>query len=197
MSLRDELLKAGLVSKKDVRRANRDKKKTRKQEQGSRRRKRAEQAEAEAARQAALEAERQERLACRQELDEAREEHERVNRIRQTILGNRLGAKGHTPFWVRSPDGRHLHRMSVTDRIAFDLRCGHAAVAVLLEPDREPEYYVISRRAALKLEEIAPEQVVFLVTDTAGLSHPEEQFLQQEWEPSLRPHRQREGDQAG
>lgn len=188
LSLRDQLLKAGLVSKKDVDKANRDKKAERKRKQGHRKRKGQARAEAEAARQAALEAELLAKAEARKERDEAREVHERVHRIRQIILGNRMGAKGPLPFHVHSLDGRHLHRLQLPERVAFGLRCGELAVAALQDDD-EARYYVIPRRAADKLADLAPEHLVFRVTDTHGISAPEEQFLQREWEPSLRPHK--------
>ena len=188
MSLRDQLLKAGLASKKDVRRANQELRSERKHDQGHREKKRDVEAAEAAERAAAEEQALKERAAARHDREAVREEHDREHRIRQIVLKNRLGGKGSVPFFHKTADGRHLHRLDVNDRMAFGLRCGELAVAALPEPDGT-SYHVIRLKAADKLAEIAPETVVFRVTDTAGISRPEEQFHERLWDATLRPRR--------
>lgn len=191
MSLRDQLLKAGIASKKDVRRVNQELKAERKQEQGHRDKKRVLTAAEEAARREAEEQALRDKAAARKEREAAQEVHERAHRIRQIVQQNRLAGKGPLPFFHRALDGRRLNRLNVSDRTAFGLRCGDIGVAGLVEPDGTESYHLLRRAAAQKLAEIAPEAVVFLVDDTAGISRPEEQFIERPWDPSLRPHRLR------
>ncbi len=183
MSLRDQLLKAGIASKKEARRADREKKEARKKAQATRRKKREVQAEEAARLEAEREAARAEALAERRRVEAEREAAERENRIRQLVRGNRLGARGPVIFHFVGRDGRRVHRLSVNDRIAWQLRCGEVAIAA--DPDTEDDYVVIPARAAEKLEAVAPELVVFRVTDTRGISAPEEAFLERQWEPTL------------
>jgi len=194
MSLRDQLLKAGLVSKKDVRRAGQEKRKERKKHQGERKKKSELRAEEAAQRRAEEKAALEERLQARQEREVVREEVERAQRIRQIVLGNRMGGRGPVPFHHKGRDGRTLHRLEVTERLAWSLRCGKLAVAALPEPDGTASYHVVTTRAADKLAEFAPELVVFRVIDTTGISAPEERFLSREWETSLVPHRVEEDE---
>ncbi len=192
MSLRDQLLKAGLASKKDVRRTNQELKEERRTEQASRKRKAALRAE-EAAARALAEDELKHKAEERRAREEAREADERVHRVRQMLQANRMGAKGRVPFHVRSLDGRRVHRLQVPERVAFGLRCGELAVGAFAEPGAEAEYYIIPSRTATKLASLAPEHLVFHVVDTQGISAPEEGFLTAEWEPSLKPHRLPQG----
>ena len=191
MSLRDQLLKAGLASKKDVRRVNQELKAERKQEQGHRDKKRDVTAAEEAARREAEEQALRDKVAARKAHEAQQEAHDKVHRVRQIVERNRLGGKGPLPFFVKGLDGRRLHRLNVSDRTAFGLRCGDLGVAGLSELDGSESYHIVRRDAAHKLAEIAPEALVFLVDDTAGISKPEEQFLEKPWDPSLKPHRVR------
>jgi len=189
VSLRDQLLKAGLASKKDVRRVNQELKAERKQDQGHRDKKREVVAAEEAAKKAAEEQALREKVAARKAHEANQEAHDKVHRVRQIVLGNRLGAKGGHPFFHKCLDGRRVNRFYVSDRTAFALRCGDLAIAGLVEPDGTETYHLLRRDAAHKLAAIAPEAVVFLVDDTTGISKPEEQFLERPWDASLKPHR--------
>lgn len=191
MSLRDQLVAKGLASKKDARRVTQELRADRKQTQGSRR----SQAEIDAeerARVAAEHAERTRRKALeRKAREEAREAAELAGRVRQIIRTNAVRSRGAYRFYHRAMDGRHLHRLEVSERVAFKLRCGEAAVAAL--PDGpEPEYLVISERAAQKLAEIAPHLVVHWTRDTRGLADAAETLYRPESAISLVPHRLRE-----
>lgn len=187
MSLRDQLLKAGLANKKDARRVDLEKKQKQKAEQGQREKARvlAEKQAREAAEQAE-QAER-ERLLTRKQREQERSEVERALQIRQIITANRMGARGTTRFYFKDLDGKRVHRLMLPEAIAFKLRCGMLAIAAL--PGPEPTYHIVNKRAADRLADLAPELLVFRVLDTKGISRPEEDFLHQQWEPSLRPHR--------
>lgn len=187
MSLRDQLLKAGLVSEKDARKADREKKQQRRQQQGHKKKQRALKAEEEARAKAEREAELARTLEERRRHEEERERVERENRVRQLVHGNRMGARG--PYRFHFRDGVRIESLAVSEKMAWKLRCGECAIAV--DPDQPGRYHVITARAAEKLEILAPEVVLFHVTDTTGISEPDEAFLEKEWEPSLTPRRAR------
>jgi len=190
VSLRDQLLKKGLVSKKQAREANRALKKARKKDQGSRRKKKVvarETAEARAEREAA---ELEERRKRRLERDEAKAQVERALRIRNLVWGNRIRVGGKQPFWHPTLDGKQLLRMDVSLRAAEQLRRGELAIAAFDHGNRV-DYVVIRGDAARTLRELGARVVVFLVEDVKGILEPEEQFLRRDWESDLRPHRKR------
>lgn len=187
-SLRDQLLAKGLASKKDARRVERELKDQRKHDQGHKKRARELEAEQEAGRRAAeAEAQRQ-RLEERRRREAEREAREQAQRIRQIVAGNAIRSRGPFRIHFRKLDGRTLGRMEVSERVAWALRAGDAAIAGLAD-EREEDYVVISARGAERLSEIAPASVVFWTRDTAGLSAPEECLWKPEWEISLAPHR--------
>lgn len=188
MSLRDQLLKKGLASKKDARRVERDLKQARKSKQGNKQRKSAEQRQAEAARKAAAEAKRARRLADRKEREAARDRYEHALRVRNLLLGHRLKNSGTHPFHFKARDGRRVLRMLVHPRIAAELAKGSLAIAWLNQGNRD-EYLLISAQGAEKLEAIGASDV--LVHRARGEPDPSEQPLHRDWEPSLRPHRVR------
>ena len=183
MSLRDQLLKAGVASKKDVARVERQKKQDRKRKQGHRKRKNQLEREAEAAEKAARAAELERLAAERSEREAQREERERELRVRNLIRGNAVRTRGPQSFWVKRPSGR-LARLSVAPRVAMTLRCGELGIAGL---DGEP--VIVARRAIDTLLDIAPEAVWFFVADTKGISEPDEAFMDPDWDISLVPHR--------
>lgn len=192
MSLRDQLLKAGLVDKKAVARANREAKEARRDDQGHRQRQKQAQREAEARAAAEREARLREKAEARRAREEAREAAERSVRVLQIVRANAVRGRGTVPFHMIGADGRTVHRLMVSEPIAFKLRCGELAVAEApAGGGRAAELVVVSLRGAQRLAEVAPEAVRFRVVDTRGISAPEEGFLRAEWEISLRPHRWR------
>lgn len=190
MSLRDQLLKKGLVSKKQARDAERALKAERKQQQGNRRKKHLVRAETQAEQEAAREQAAAARRARRLERDEAKSQVERALQIRNLMLGNRVAARGSQPFWHRSASGEQLLRMSVSLGVAEQLRRGELCIAAFDHGNRI-EYLVIRVAAADRLEELGSKAVVFRVRDLSGISAPEEHFLVRTWETDLRPHRHR------
>ncbi|MBX2801617.1 MAG: DUF2058 domain-containing protein [Myxococcales bacterium] len=193
MSLRDQLLAKGLVSKKRARKAARELREARKAEQGSRRRQSELAREAEAQRQAEAEAEAERR---RQELQARRAEREALEhrlRVRNLILGNRLPAgRGHR-FFHRVPDSAAVSELQVSSGIAMALRNGDAA---LVQHDHGTwlEVVVVRRRAAEALQQLAPERIVLFVPDAAGASAPDLAFHQRDWPTELGPHRATDDD---
>jgi uncharacterized protein YaiL (DUF2058 family) len=193
VSLRDQLVSKGLASKKDAQRINRELKSERRIEQAQRKSK----AELEAEEAAKRAEEEQQQLAQRQAERSAREEvrsaTERTLRVRSLISDNKLRPGSGQPFWHKGLDGQQLLRMEVSSGIAYQLRCGQAGIAAL-QRQGWLDYVVIPAATVHRVRELAPEQVVFFVDDVAGISEPENRFLERKWDTSLEPHRAREGD---
>jgi uncharacterized protein YaiL (DUF2058 family) len=197
MSLRDQLLKKGLVDKKRAQQIDREAKAERRAEQGQRERKRVvEQREAERAR-AEAEAAAHARALARKQAELAREDAERPARIRQKILANRIRGRGPVPFHVRAPDGRTLRRIEVHPNVAWKLRAGELGVAALGWPREEWEAVVVNAHAARELRALDPAIVCFLNEDTTGISAPDLAFGEPVAQPDLRARRVREGDEGG
>lgn len=192
MSLREQLLKAGVVSKKDVKKAEHDLKTERRQAQGHKRANSELRAEEEARRAAAEEAVRQKKAAERAEREAAKAEHERLWQIRQIIDKNAIRSRGKVRYHFRKPDGR-VGRVEVSDGVAWKLRCGEAAIALraAVRDGEDERIVLISAAAARRLAEVSPGTVLHLVTDTTKLGAKEDEFLAPDWEISLRPHRVR------
>lgn len=186
MSLRDQLLKKGLASKKDARRVDRDLKNQRKREQGSKKRKAALAREEKARLAAEKEAQAAERLAARKEREAARDRYEHALQVRNLLLGHRLKNRGGHPFHFKAKDGRTVLRMFVHPRVAEELTLGTLAIAWLDHGNRD-EYLLIGRKGAEKLTEIGAENV--LVHWHRGEPDASERPLHRDWDPSLRPHR--------
>lgn len=160
MNLRDQLLKAGVVNKKQADQAARDVRKQQRVEEGSKEAKRIleerERARLEAERAAALEARTQRRRDA-----EARARAEAVVlQCRHLLHAHRVRMRaGPQPFWFRSPDGREAWKLWLPERVAEDLRCGKLAVAVIDKLD--PEIVVVDRETADRVEALRPELVLF------------------------------------
>ncbi len=169
MGLREALIAKGVVSKADKARVERELKDARRVAQGARARssqvERERAAEAEAARLAALAA----RSERRTRLEQERERMTVGLQVRQLLQAHRVRASGPVPFHFRGRDGRTLRRLMVAERAAENLRNGGMAVAW----DAAGEPCVVTRRAALRLAEIAPSQIAHFVVDTEGISAPE------------------------
>ncbi len=162
MSLRDQLLKAGVVSKKQKQAAERDLKRKRKKKQSKRRSKkdvkRQERAAAEQRRREAIEA----KLVRRQESQEAQEAAARSLRANQIVEHHALLSKpGPQRFWHRTPGGVVLNRLDLPRKLAEQLRAGRLAVVCSVSFG-EPTYRVVTREVAERLRGILPERVLFL-----------------------------------
>jgi hypothetical protein len=195
VSLRDQLLKKGLVDDKRAKQIDRELKEQRKKEQGDRRRQSELRAEQEAARKAEDEARLQARLAARRQAEAEREAATRTFRVRQIALAGQIRARGKQAFHHKARDGRTVLSMDVSERAAWALRAGQAAIAGI--EDREGvRYLLVSAETAARLSEVDPAAVVFLVTDTHGISSPDHAFLQPDWEVGLHAHRASEAEIA-
>ena len=194
MSLRDQLVAKGLVSKKKAKRVNRELKEARKADQGAKRRKSALAREAQQAREAEAEARLARRREERERTEAQREAIERRLRIKNLISGNSQRPGAGQPFWHRSIDGRYLLRMAVSSGTALQLRRGEAAIAALPRPGDWMDYVIIPRHAAVRLEAFAPEHLVFFNHDAVGIAEPDAAPLVRQWEPSLQARRARPED---
>lgn len=162
MSLRDQLLKAGVVSRKQKQAAERELKRKRKLEQAARASKReieqAARQQAERERLAALEAVAERRRASHA----AREAAARALRVNQIIEHHALrSSAGPQPFWHCTPGGVVLNRLDLPRKLAEQLRLGRLAV-VYSESLGELTFRVITREVAQRLGDILPERVLFL-----------------------------------
>jgi uncharacterized protein YaiL (DUF2058 family) len=159
MNLRDQLLKAGIVNKKQADQAARDQRHQQKVEQGTAEAKRVrEQKEAE--RVAAEKSQREaEALARRRAAREKAERDTRELQVRHILSSHRMRVRGPQRFYYRAPNGKELWKLMLPERVAEDLRCGRAAIAYI--DGTEPDCFVIDREAADRLEELKPEVILF------------------------------------
>lgn len=188
MSLRDQLIAKGLVSSKRAKQLDREQREERRKQKGSRPSQRELEALAAERERAEREAREAERRRARAEYAEQRARMERALQVRNTILGNRLHGAGPIPFHHRDLDGRRIRRLHVSERTAHALRAGEVAI-VAHHDGREVEYVLVPRRAAEKLDALAPHLVVFWVRDLTGIGDPDHAFAERAWEPSLRSRR--------
>jgi uncharacterized protein len=178
MSLRDQLLAAGVVSAKQKRAAERDLKRKRKSKQARRARKgdlaRDERTQAEEARREAVAA----KLARRREAQQAREAAARRLRANQIAEHHALLSKpGPHRFWHHTPSGLVLNRLDLPRKLAEQLRLGRLAV-VWSEQFGEPSYRVVTREVAERLRGILPERVLFLNETPPDPADPAEQLAE-------------------
>ncbi|MFH1467692.1 MAG: DUF2058 family protein [Pseudomonadota bacterium] len=176
MSLRDQLLKAGIASRKQVQAAERELKEARRKQQAQRLSRREEeerrQAEVVAEREALLEERRRQR-AERRDGEEAAARRSRANQI---VHAHALRfARGVVPFWHRTPGGPLLHRLDLSRKLAVELRAGRLAV-VWAEVSGETEYHVVMRAVAERLRGVLAERVLFLNDEPPDQEDPAEQL---------------------
>ncbi len=175
MNLRDQLLKAGLASKKDVAKAEQELKKQANVEQGHREARRVVEArEAAAAEQARRE--REAELIERRRGAAARDASAiRELRCRQILRAHQLRVKsGPQRFWFRSFSTTEVWRLCLPERVAEDLRRGLVAAAWV--DDAQPEVVLVPRDAAARVSEFRPELVLFWNPEGAS-ADPAERLL--------------------
>jgi uncharacterized protein YaiL (DUF2058 family) len=161
MNLRDQLLKAGVVSKKAADASAREQRKEQKVQHGNQEAKRVlEQREAAAREQERL-AKEAENLARRREAQERARRETVLWQGRQILRTHRIPFKsGPQRFYHRSPDGRELWRLNLPERLAEDLRRGRVAVA-WIDGGTEPEIVLVDADSADRVEAVRPELVLF------------------------------------
>lgn len=184
MSLRDQLLKAGLVSKKDARKSKQAKRKEAKRKEGNLEKKRLRQARK--AEEAAREAERvhKQKLADRKAREAVRNQYERALRVRQLIRAHEMRVGGPVRFFHRARNGQ-IGVLQVSAGMAKMLRKGQVAVAAEDQGNDRVRYALIPAHMAERLEEIRPGVVVHW---TRGGTE-ELVEAQRDWEPDLRARR--------
>lgn len=163
MSMKDQLLKAGLVNKKQVRKANQKAKKSRRDRQGSRAAKKVVEAQQRDAKKAEQQQRRQQRIAERRQRDRIREAAESLRRVDQILGAHRVHCRGgQQRFWFVGPNRQHIGRLEVPESIAFDLHCGRLAIAYRGPADAfEPDIVLIPKETAQRVERIDPTRILF------------------------------------
>ena len=85
--------------------------------------------------------------------------------------------KGDHPFWHCTVDGTYVHKIFVPTRLAWELRAGAMAIAAMGNlTHSEPEYVVVTREVARKVQEQEPERVVFLNETAPDKDDPSERL---------------------
>ena len=185
MSLRDQLLAKGLVSKKRARSADRDKKRERKREKGSREKKRVREAAAAAAQEDARD-QRREAQRNHRERSEERARTERALQVRQILAHHRVEARGRVAYHHTCEKRNLVGRLWVNEATAFRLRNGELAIVL----DRGKDgYAVVPAAIAERLRGIAEGLVVWHVRDTTGLAAPDLAICRHDGEVSLHARR--------
>lgn len=184
MSLKDQLLKAGLVTKKQAKAVELEQRKEQKAAQGNlekariREAREAERAAAEAA--AKLEAQRLAKL----ERQRVRDAQEQSLRVRQLLKSHEIRAKGAVTFHHRTPSGV-LGTLQVSSGVAMLLRTGRAAVAVEDHGNRV-RYVVIPADVAERIRAVRPSAIAHW---SQGSDEPLLAAPPRDWEPDLRARR--------
>jgi hypothetical protein len=159
-SLRDKLLKSGLVDKKEARQAKTESRRERKQRGGAR----ATAVEAEQRKQDNADREAAEARAARDEaarVNEERARREHAERLRQIIERHRVlkvFGEERRFFFVRAD--RHIHRLDTTHEIRDRLVSGELAI-VAAPYDQDRGYRVVERAVAERLEALDAAYLLF------------------------------------
>ena len=83
--------------------------------------------------------------------------------------------------------------MYLKEMVARDLRNGGAAIVLFKRDGGEPDWVVVTRRAAEKLAELEPEALIHFVRDVGHIGDPSESLMLRTWEHGgLGPHRVRD-----
>ena len=180
-SLRDQLRKAGLASKKDVRRVNQELKKQRRHGQSRK--------ESNKARAARL---REEKRILRAEMIRQKVERRRELRRQAMVLARQQqvdqiirhwaveSTGGRHRFWHRPVEGPVLGRLEIPEWMARDLREGRLAIAAATALD-EWEYLVIPAEKALRVRDLLPERLVHFNEKPPDPEDPAEALMERSW----------------
>ncbi len=161
MSLKDQLLKAGLVSKKKARESDRRARSMRRKQQSQREKKSVVAAREAAQRKAEAARLRAEKRAAREARERAREVVELQRRVGQILTSHRIHHRsGQQLFWIPSPDGRHLLKLHLPGSVADDLHRGRLA-ASWIGPADAPEIVLIPRAIAERVAALEPARILF------------------------------------
>ncbi len=153
MSLRDQLLKAGLVNEKQVKQATKQKQKESKLQQKG-------QLAKDTAQQQAIQQAQAEKQAKDQQLNQQQEEKKRrkaiAAEIKQLIINDRL-PRLDTEDYYNFVDHKKVKRIAVNEVIREKLVKGSLAIV-----SHEGYYEVIPRDTALKIKERNPQRIIVL-----------------------------------
>jgi len=155
LSLRDQLLKAGLVNQKQVKQVNKDQKKQKRLEQKG-------QVEVDDSQQRLAKEAMAEKAARDQELNrqqqEKAEQKARAAQIKQLIEVSRL-PKLTTEDYYNFVDDKKVKRISVNALVRSKLSSGSLAIVA-----HGGGYEIIPREAAVKIQERDPQRILLLNT---------------------------------
>ncbi|UFH48347.1 DUF2058 domain-containing protein [Pseudomonas sp. KNUC1026] len=153
LSLRDQLLKAGLVNQKQVKQVNKDQKKQQRLEHKGQAEK--DDTQQRIAREAAAE-KAQRDLELNRQVQEKAEAKARAAQVKQLIEATRL-PKLTTDDYYNFVDDKKVKRLSVNSLMRSKLSNGHLAIV-----HHGGGYEVVPREAALKIQERDPKRIVSL-----------------------------------
>ncbi len=147
--LREELLKAGLVKPKDVRRAKREarRKQSKKTTEALERERQERAARAERRR----EEQRRKARALQQEANRARDAREHLHHVHQLVVTGSLTPRGDRPFHFVCPDG-FIRRVHVDEATARGLE--HGELGIVEDPLPQPgegRYRVVTAQTVRRL----------------------------------------------
>lgn len=165
MSLRDQLLKAGLTDNKKVAKANRKLKKNRKSDQSQRDSKAEVRRKEERAAKAAAKQRQREAAAERNRLLAVQEAQAKQRLLRKVIRSYAVPQReGPVSFWHRAPDGKTLLRLRLPESWAQDLRSGRMAVAWTGPNQTLFEVVILPQHAALRVAATDASRLLFFNT---------------------------------
>ncbi len=161
--LREQMLKAGLISKKQARKAAHSERVADKQADPEARQQQARDARDEVRREQQAQQQRDRQLATARKADEHRRQEEQQQRQRREAAWRKALQEGVLPNWAGKrtyyfQDGTSVDALSVSDEAARRLELGEAAI--VRDPDPRSRFQLITSGAAARLAEVAPEAIV-------------------------------------
>lgn len=178
MSLRDQLLKSGVVSLGDVRRVNQEQQSERQKAKGQRESREEAEARASAEAKRAREEREAQIIAARRARDREAEAAAARRRVSHLLRDYQMRTRGgYQPFWHRTPDGLHIHKMYVSERVAWDLLLGHVAIAWTGEAE-DPTYVLLPAAVVPRVMEIDPGRILFFNASPAPRDDPAERLYE-------------------
>lgn len=168
MSLRDQLLKAGLVSADAVQKAEKDRKqqKHQQQKQQSPSQRDAQKLEAERQRQAEAEAKRQRDRELNAKREAEKQRQANLARVSQLVEAHRLNdARAEDRY--NFPDGRFVRSVRVTAAQRRQIALGQ--IGIVRMDAKNFDFALVPRAEALKVQEIVPERLALLYEESDGL----------------------------
>ncbi|KAF1071449.1 MAG: hypothetical protein GAK45_00498 [Pseudomonas citronellolis] len=158
MSLRDQLLKAGLVNQKQAKQASREKQKQERLEHKNQVQK--DDSQRQAALQAQAEKQQRDQELNRQQQEKANKKA-RTAQIKQLIEGTRL-PRMETDDYYNFVDNKKVKRIAVNDMLRDKLSRGSLAIV-----SHEGRYEIVPRDAALRIKE-RDERRIILLNEPSG-----------------------------